>query len=1268
MARRQLRISSAARFVVEQLETRSLLSGLDVSSHTFAYQTGHTLTIGFNKSVGSSFNGDDTAIENLTTGAVIANSRKTVSTAGGAYTVSISPTLEDGNYESNLISDGITATDGSTLSDDNHLDFFVLAADANHDRVVDGTDQSILFSNYGATGVGFSGGDFDYSGQVNMSDFNLLAGHYGTTLQEAPSSTWLYSIFTQNSSTIRLQWFGLFQWINEETGEVFGTNPDGYRLYRSTDGVNFAQIAQTTGVSYLDTGLADGTKYWYRVRPYTNAAGNGPSLGRTSSVTTLPAPTNLSLSDVQDNSVTLQWQDNSTSEAGFTIQRSVNGGAFANFATVGSNITSFNATGLSEDTNYAWRVVASNSVAVSATSIAQSVTTNPAAPTDVTVSGVRDTSLFISWQDNSLVETGYVVQRATNLGPFDTTYETGANQTTLSVTGLDSATHYSWRVYAAKATVNSPSSGIADGSTLDDPAAKHLEPQIVSATGTTSSGLQLSGSVATGAYSPDSLALSFKIITAPTHGSLTNFNATTGAYTYTAKKEYVGSDSFTFRASDGTANSNLANVAINVIGGGRIAQDDYAQFGKNSVEYGVIEVYTNDIGERAQGHHIVIDTPPQHGDYHLYNENLSYKPNSGFSGTDSFTYHREYPTPDGVFKTNVATVTIDVIDEGSPLPSKLWYEGNSWSMSYSTHQGIPLTQHNVDNFTWGVLRGFAENAQITSLTAALVSGPGNGSLTLESDGEFTYAPSMGFAGVDRFSFRATDQDGRQSDPVWVSLRVYNNTPNSTNLGNNVLQGQTVVTPSQYSPYSATADQENDPITWSIVEPPKHGTFTRNSDNGYTYSSQMSFVGFDWITLRPMDAVAGGMLTTVLLNVGEIQVDLVAYKGHELGDGSLTDAEEDGNGPGWYVNVNWDDDDADGWNGNGWKPDGTLDPNFQGQVSLNPTYTPDKDDSEIAPQNGNGDDDLWLLRLNAAPLPENPVGTIKLTFSDKIKIWGTNTKKTAGGASSEIASGSEVPLAQLAQAKYLYVEGVSGSGALRDIDIKAELVGGKEIVNSDLVKTSVFEVTWHGFFGDANGGAQAQQTDNEARMSRWHVSNDTTGIISNTDDPISIMFHNCMELQGAVAPPDIVNLPVWIQPQFDLHREVWLREYSKTAVGWMVLARNGEPSEILPWGDDDLSQDDEDLTPSAQGHIYDIDGPGYTSDQRPEETLGLALLTNFRQLCSVKLYARDLTCSDYFRWHSQVVLDASGQPGKFKRAAGLQKLGSGWIEIPALVEF
>ena len=51
-------------------------------------------------------------------------------------------------------------------------------------------------------------------------------------------------------------------------------------------------------------------------------------------------------------------------------------------------------------------------------------------------------------------------------------------------------------------------------------------------------------------------------VSAPTNGSLT-LNAN-GSFTYTPNADYFGSDSFTYRANDGTADSNLATVSITV--------------------------------------------------------------------------------------------------------------------------------------------------------------------------------------------------------------------------------------------------------------------------------------------------------------------------------------------------------------------------------------------------------------------------------------------------------------------------------------------------------------------------------------------------------------------------------------------------------------------------------------------------------------------------------------------------------------------------------
>ncbi len=58
-----------------------------------------------------------------------------------------------------------------------------------------------------------------------------------------------------------------------------------------------------------------------------------------------------------------------------------------------------------------------------------------------------------------------------------------------------------------------------------------------------------------------------------------------------------------------------------------------------------------------------------------------------------------------------------------------------------------------------------------ALTAILASGPTNGSLTLNADGSFTYAPNAGFVGNDAFTYQATD-GSVASSPATVTISIY----------------------------------------------------------------------------------------------------------------------------------------------------------------------------------------------------------------------------------------------------------------------------------------------------------------------------------------------------------------------------------------------------------------------------------------------------------------------------------------------------------------
>jgi len=66
------------------------------------------------------------------------------------------------------------------------------------------------------------------------------------------------------------------------------------------------------------------------------------------------------------------------------------------------------------------------------------------------------------------------------------------------------------------------------------------------------------------ATDPDSDPLTYSIVDSPSVGTITNFVAGAGTLTYTPPICTAGSDSFTFKANDGTVDSNIATASITI--------------------------------------------------------------------------------------------------------------------------------------------------------------------------------------------------------------------------------------------------------------------------------------------------------------------------------------------------------------------------------------------------------------------------------------------------------------------------------------------------------------------------------------------------------------------------------------------------------------------------------------------------------------------------------------------------------------------------------
>jgi hypothetical protein len=103
--------------------------------------------------------------------------------------------------------------------------------------------------------------------------------------------------------------------------------------------------------------------------------------GELASVVVPAAPADLTAKAISNDQVTLTWQNNSSNETGFTIERSTNGVDFTPVATIGPYVDTYTDVGLSSTTQYQYEVVATDSAGGSPpTNIASATTTAPTLP------------------------------------------------------------------------------------------------------------------------------------------------------------------------------------------------------------------------------------------------------------------------------------------------------------------------------------------------------------------------------------------------------------------------------------------------------------------------------------------------------------------------------------------------------------------------------------------------------------------------------------------------------------------------------------------------------------------------------------------------------------------------------------------------------------------------------------------------------------------------------------------------------------------------
>ncbi|RLF70222.1 MAG: hypothetical protein DRN40_05090 [Thermoplasmata archaeon] len=235
-----------------------------------------------------------------------------------------------------------------------------------------------------------------------------------------------------------------------------GSPITGYKIYRGTSSGNETLLATVGNVlTYNDTGLINGQRYYYRV-----SAVNGVGEGELSEeVSALPqgvpsAPENL-VATGGDGYVVLTWEapadDGGSPIIGYKIYRGMESGNEVLLTSVG-NVTTYNDTGLTNGQRYYYRVSAVNGVGEGELSEEVNATPLgvPSAPLNLAAMG-GEGYVVLTWEEplddggSSII--GYRIYRGTSSGNEVLLTSVG-NVTTYNDTGVTNGQRYYYRVSA----------------------------------------------------------------------------------------------------------------------------------------------------------------------------------------------------------------------------------------------------------------------------------------------------------------------------------------------------------------------------------------------------------------------------------------------------------------------------------------------------------------------------------------------------------------------------------------------------------------------------------------------------------------------------------------------------------------------------------------------------------------------------------------------------------------------------------------------------
>ncbi|QDG52672.1 tandem-95 repeat protein [Persicimonas caeni] len=317
--------------------------------------------------------------------------------------------------------------------------------------------------------------------------------------------------------------------------------------------------------------------------------------------------------------------------------------------------------------------------------------------------------------------------------------------------------------------------------------------------------------------------------------------------TYQPPTDYVGTDSFDYTISDGTATATATvTVTVNNVNDAPTAADDTATTDEDTAV--TIDVLANDGDPDNDPLGIISATTPSQGSTSVANGQITYTPNADENGTDTF----EYTISDGnLTATATVTVTITPVDDPPTATDD----------TASTTEDVAVTVDVLQNDS---------DIDTSALTIASVTTPTQGAASIDdggtpndpSDDTVTYTPDPDTNGSDTFDYTVSDGTSTDTGTVSVTITAVNDSPQAVDDTATAAVSATIT----IDLTSNDTDVDGDTLSVSSLDTTNtDGTVTDNGDGTVEYTAPGT-AGTDTFTYVVSDGNGGSSTGTVTVTV------------------------------------------------------------------------------------------------------------------------------------------------------------------------------------------------------------------------------------------------------------------------------------------------------------------------------------------------------------------------------------------------------------------